>query len=109
MGKNSSAVSDRSSEVLVPFLCLDKPLVERSPHPECQLCAIVPVRNEAELLPQTLSSLLNQVDLTGQPLSVDKRSHQGDSAERYVPEQNTDAIRHASRTRSPEAIWGKGA
>lgn len=75
MGKNSSAVSDRasdrSSEVLVPFLCLDKPLVERSPHPECQLCAIVPVRNEAELLPQTLSSLFNQVDLTGQPLPKD--------------------------------------
>lgn len=43
-------------------------LVRTPPLPQCQVCVIVPVRNEAELLKRTLTALTNQVDLQGHPL-----------------------------------------
>jgi hypothetical protein len=47
------------------------PLVQTSPLPQCEVCVIVPVRNEAERLESTLVALAHQVDLNGQPLRSD--------------------------------------
>ncbi|MBW4597105.1 MAG: glycosyltransferase family 2 protein [Brasilonema angustatum HA4187-MV1] len=43
-------------------------LVQTPPSPHCEVCVIVPVRNEAETLTQTLAALAYQVDLEGQLL-----------------------------------------
>jgi Glycosyl transferase family 2 len=45
-----------------------QPLVTTPPLPECEVCVIVPVRNEAQTLNATLAALINQVDLQGQRL-----------------------------------------
>ncbi len=45
-----------------------KPLVTTPPLQECEVCVIVPVRNEAQTLNATLAALANQVDLQGQRL-----------------------------------------
>lgn len=45
-----------------------KPLVQTPPLPECEVCVIVPVRNEAENLESTLTALANQTDLKGRSL-----------------------------------------
>ncbi|NJL88277.1 MAG: hypothetical protein HC886_23690 [Leptolyngbyaceae cyanobacterium SM1_1_3] len=37
----------------------------------CRICVIVPVRNEAEHLPNTLGALAQQVDSQGRPLNPD--------------------------------------
>lgn len=42
-----------------------QPLVKIPILPECEICAIVPVRNEAETLHATLKALANQTDLQG--------------------------------------------
>lgn len=42
-----------------------QPLVKRPILPECEICAIVPVRNEAETLDATLKALAHQTDLQG--------------------------------------------
>ncbi len=44
------------------------PLLQSPPLPECEVCVIVPVRNEAELLESCLNALANQVDLQGRTL-----------------------------------------
>jgi Glycosyl transferase family 2 len=43
-------------------------LVKTCPLPQCEVCVIVPVRNEAKLLEACLNSLASQVDLKGQSL-----------------------------------------
>ncbi len=48
------------------------PLVQTPPLPQCEVCVILPVRNEAEILEQTLAALAHQVDLNGHPLSADR-------------------------------------
>ncbi len=45
-----------------------EPLVTTPPLQECEVCVIVPVRNEAQTLNATLAALTNQVDLQGQRL-----------------------------------------
>ncbi len=45
-----------------------EPLVATPPSPDCEVCVIIPVRDEAESLTATLQALACQVDLTGQPL-----------------------------------------
>ena len=50
---------------------LGEPLVSIPPLPQCEVCVIIPVRNEAETLEQTLHALAFQVDLDGQPLHPD--------------------------------------
>jgi len=47
---------------------LYRPLVQLAPLPECEICVIVPVRNESQLLEKCLLSLANQTDFQGQPL-----------------------------------------
>ncbi|MDF5736699.1 MAG: glycosyltransferase family A protein [Nostoc sp. S13] len=55
-----------------PSVQLDKdlyqPLVQIPPSPHCEVCVIVPVRNEAQTLAATLTALIYQVDLEGQLL-----------------------------------------
>ncbi|WP_445629537.1 glycosyltransferase family A protein [Nostoc sp. DSM 114167] len=43
-------------------------LVQIPPSPHCEVCVIVPVRNEAQMLAATLTALIHQVDLQGQLL-----------------------------------------
>lgn len=43
-----------------------EPLVHTPPLPQCEVCVIVPVRDEAENLVATLKALTNQVSLQGQ-------------------------------------------
>ncbi len=47
-------------------------LVATPPLPECEVCVIVPVRNEAKILEATLSALTYQVDLEGQRLNLQR-------------------------------------
>ncbi len=49
-------------------LKLYRPLVQVPPRPECEICVVVPVRNESQLLEKCLLSLANQTDFQGQPL-----------------------------------------
>ena len=47
-------------------------LVQTPPLPACEVCVIVPVRNEAERLESTLAALAHQVDLNGHSLRSDR-------------------------------------
>ena len=49
-----------------------KPLVDRLPLLSCEICIIVPVRDEAENIEATLLALTNQVDLDGKPLAKNR-------------------------------------
>lgn len=49
-----------------------KALVNQSPLLSCEVCVIVPVRNEAENIEATLLALTNQIDLTGKPLAKNR-------------------------------------
>jgi hypothetical protein len=51
---------------------LYRPLVQVPPLPECEICVIVPVRNESQLLEKCLLSLANQADFQGQPLDSNR-------------------------------------
>lgn len=55
---------------VAPFL--GEPLVSVPPLSQCEVCVIVPVRNEATTLEQTLHALAFQVELDGQPLHPDR-------------------------------------
>ncbi|MGV0023959.1 glycosyltransferase [Phormidesmis priestleyi] len=44
-------------------------LVQTPPLPQCRVCVIVPVQNEAEILEQALTALLSQTDLSGRSLA----------------------------------------
>lgn len=45
-------------------------LVQTPPLPQCEICVIVPVRNEAERLESTLTALRHQIDLDGRALDL---------------------------------------
>ncbi|MBE9180886.1 glycosyltransferase [Oculatella sp. LEGE 06141] len=45
-----------------------QPLVHTPPLPQCEVCVIVPVRNEADMVESTLTALTHQIDLEGRPL-----------------------------------------
>ncbi|WP_319419378.1 glycosyltransferase [Pleurocapsa sp. FMAR1] len=49
-----------------------QPLISRSPLISCEVCVIVPVRDEADNIEATLLALTNQVDLTGKPLDKNR-------------------------------------
>ena len=49
-----------------------KPLVDRLPLLSCEICIIVPVRDEAENIEATLLALRDQVDLDGKPLDKNR-------------------------------------
>lgn len=45
-----------------------QPLVQTPPLPQCEVCVVVPVQNEAKRLEGTLTALTDQIDLKGYPL-----------------------------------------
>lgn len=47
-------------------------LIGADPLPQCEICVIVPVRNEAEHLEAALTALMNQIDLQGQRLDPNR-------------------------------------
>ena len=47
-------------------------LIQSPPLPQCEVCVIVPVRNEEELLESCLIALANQVDLQGRSLAFNR-------------------------------------
>jgi len=47
-------------------------LVQTPPLSQCEVCVIVPVRNEAELLEGCLQALASQIDLEGKPLDFNR-------------------------------------
>lgn len=49
-----------------------KPLVLTPPSPHCEVCVIVPVRDEAENLMATLDALAHQTDLEGRPFDRER-------------------------------------
>lgn len=51
---------------------LATPLVSTPPLAQCEVCVIVPVRNEAEVLADTLAALARQVDLQGRRFCPDR-------------------------------------
>lgn len=49
-----------------------EPLVIAPPSPHCEVCVIVPVRDEAENLTATLDALAHQIDLNGRPFDRER-------------------------------------
>jgi glycosyltransferase involved in cell wall biosynthesis len=45
-----------------------QPLVQTPPLPQCEVCVVVPVRDEADRLEDTLTALIHQIDLKGRPV-----------------------------------------
>lgn len=56
----------------LPDKALSQPLVQINPLPQCEVCVIVPVQNEAETLENTLAALAHQTDLEGRPLDLSR-------------------------------------
>jgi Glycosyl transferase family 2 len=48
------------------------PLVKTAPLPQCEVCIIVPVRNEAKLLKSCLNALACQIDFEGKPIDSER-------------------------------------
>ncbi len=73
--KNALKNSSRD-DVAVDFYSFLKesyyPLVQTPPSPQCEVCVVVPVRNEEELLEGCLKALADQVDLNGRDLDLNR-------------------------------------
>ena len=75
-----------------------KPLIARLPLASCEVCVIVPVRNEAEALEATLLALTNQVDLKGKPLA--KNRYEIIVLANNCSDNSAEIARRFARTRS---------
>ena len=53
----------------IDYRIFSQPMVARLPLKNCEVCVIVPVRNEAKSLKNTLLALTNQIDLIGRLLN----------------------------------------
>lgn len=71
MGDERLEFSSESPQSVASQSCSEY-LVKTPPLPECEVCVIVPVRNEAETLTATLTALANQIDLTGKPFASNR-------------------------------------
>jgi cellulose synthase/poly-beta-1,6-N-acetylglucosamine synthase-like glycosyltransferase len=49
-----------------------KPLVKKLPLISCEICVIVPVRNEEKNIIKTFKALRNQIDLDGKPFNKNR-------------------------------------
>lgn len=67
MGDEHQAAFADAPCPLLPEVSLE-PLVQIPPLPQCEVCVIVPVRNEADALVDTLTALANQTNWKGQRL-----------------------------------------
>lgn len=67
----SKSIATQSAQIPSSFLLditFSEPLVPVPPLSTCDVCVIVPVKDEAEKLELTLTALANQADAKGQPL-----------------------------------------
>ncbi|MDY6784850.1 MAG: glycosyltransferase [Cyanobacteriota bacterium] len=53
-------------------ILLEPPLVDIPPRPQCEVCVVVPVRNEAEQIEATLTALSAQIDGQGKPFDPNR-------------------------------------
>jgi len=91
------------------------PLVQTPPLPQCEICVIVPVRNEADRLENTLAALAHQKDLDGCPFNSNRyevillanNCSDGSAAiARRFAQQHPDLILHiAERTLPPAQAY----
>jgi Glycosyl transferase family 2 len=65
---NSGYLKSIGADFYFPKQNNEKRLVHKSPLRQCEVCIVVPVRNEAELLKGCLRALAYQVDFQDQPL-----------------------------------------
>jgi Glycosyl transferase family 2 len=65
---NSSCLRDISANFYFSEHKSEQRLIQTFPSRQCEVCVIVPVRNEAELLEGCLKALAYQIDFRGQPL-----------------------------------------
>jgi hypothetical protein len=73
-GIGRAVASACAKEGMAAKWLMDSKLVEMSPLPECQVCVIVPVKDEETLILPCLSSLERQVDERGNP--IDPRQYE---------------------------------
>lgn len=76
-------------------------LVNDPPLRQCETCVIVPVRNEAALVEQTLAALIDQVDLQGQP--IDPRRYEVIVLANNCTDESAAIARRFAR-RHPDAV-----
>ena len=62
----------------------------------CEVCVIVPVRNEAENITATLTALTHQIDLTGKPF--DKSRYEIIVLANNCSDNSAEIVRHFART-----------
>ena len=74
--------------------CL-KALVSHPPLSSCEVCVIVPVRDEAENIEATLLALTNQIDLTGKPLN--KNRYEIIVLANNCSDNSAEVVRHFAR------------
>ena len=73
-----------------------KALVKHLPLLSCEVCIIVPVRNEAENITATLTALKDQIDLTGKPF--DKSRYEIIVLANNCSDNSAEVVRHFART-----------
>ena len=73
-----------------------KTLVDRRPLFSCEICVIVPVRDEAENITATLTALTHQIDLTGKPF--DKSRYEIIVLANNCSDNSAEVVRRFART-----------
>lgn len=68
----NSCLGNSSIDLDTPLTALRRPLVQAPLSPQCEVCVILPVRNEAELLEACLNALAHQTDLNATPLDFSR-------------------------------------
>ena len=99
----SNCLSDQAASI---------PLVQTPPLPQCEVCVIVPVRNEADSLVDTLTALANQTDWKGQRLDptsyevillANNCSDDSAAIARCFAQQHSDLVLHIVEKTLPAA------
>ena len=81
----------------IDYPLFSQPLVDCLPLKSCEVCVIVPVRNEASVLENTLLALTNQVDLTGRLLN--KSRYEIIILANNCTDNSAEIARHFARSR----------